>query len=193
MKKVVLLGLIAAVALPAFSQNITPGRSIEALRLGQTYEEVVEVLGFRGELKTYEEYVAEELFNMDPNSALECVLGFDYYVRYAHLLTLPVSCVFFKDGRLVQIMVSSIPEYYHALARKVETNQGLKFWTESGEVEKIYGKPAMQQKYPDYMLNTMFYLEEGIAMSIREDLYRSVHIFELPSTPLSGKFLSQVQ
>lgn len=193
MKKIVLLGMIAMIALPVAGQHITPGRGIEALKLGQTYEEVVEVLGFKGTLRTYDEYVAEELFNMDPEDALECVIGFDYYVRYAHLLTLPVSYVFFREGRLVQIMVSSIPEYYHAMARKVETNQGLRFWSESQDVEKIYGRPEMQKKYPDYMLNTMFYLDEGIAMDIREDLYRSVHIFELPSTPLTGKFHSQVQ
>jgi len=96
---------------------IEEGAGVGALRIGQSFEEVVEVLGFSGDLKTYDDYLAEELFNENPETAFECVLGFDYYVKYTHLLKLPVSYVFFKDNVLTQIMVSSFPEYYFSIAK----------------------------------------------------------------------------
>ncbi len=193
MKKLGLIWMMAVISMPAFAQKITSGRGIEALKLGQTYEEVVEVLAFKGKLKTYDDYLAEELFNMDPDEALECVIGFDYYVRYEYLLTLPVSYAFFKDNRLVQIMVSSIPQYYHALARDIKTEKGLKFWSEAAAVEQLYGPPAMQKQYPDFILNTMFYLENGIAMQVRDDLYRSVHIFQMPESDVAARFRGSIQ
>lgn len=193
MKKLGLIWMMAVIAAPVFAQQITSGRGIEALKLGQTYEEVVEVLGFKGKLKTYDNYLAEELFNMNPEEALECALGFDYYVRYEYLLTLPVSYAFFKDNRLVQMMISSIPQYYHALARDVETEKGLKFWSGAAAVEQLYGPPAMQKQYPDFILNTMFYPDNGIAMQVRDDLYRSVHIFQLPSSDVVAEFREDIQ
>jgi hypothetical protein len=193
MKKLGLICILTVIFTPVFSQKITSGRGIEALKLGQTYEEVVEVLGFKGKLKTYDEYLAEELFSTDPKDALECAIGFDYYVRYEYLLTLPISYAFFKDNRLVQIMVSSIPQYYHALARDVQTEKGLRFWSEAARVEQLYGPPAVQKQYPDFILNTMFYLDNGIAMQVRDDLYRSVHIFEMPSQDIAEQFRGNVQ
>lgn len=178
---------LASIVLAFFSvtigmgQTITPGRALEALKLDLTYEEVVEVLGFEGKVKTYNDYIAEELFSTDPEDALECQIGFDTYVRYEYLLTLPVSYVYFKDGKVVGFRASSLPEYYHALAQDIKTDEGLEFWAVHDRVESVYGQPELVKDYDDFIIRSYFYFDKGITVNEREGLYRSVHIYHPPS------------
>jgi hypothetical protein len=75
----------------------------------------------------------------------------------------------------------------------VQTEKGLRFWSEAAKVEQLYGPPAVEKQYPDFIMNTMFYLDNGIAMQVRDDLYRSVHIFEMPSPDIAEQFRGSVQ
>lgn len=156
---------------------IDEGVGIGQLKLGQSFEEVVNILGFSGDLKTYDDYLAEELFNEDPEIALECVIGFEYYVKYEHLLTLPVSYVFFKDNTISQIKVSSFPEYYFAIAKDTKTKNGLDFWSESNNIIDIYGSPDLKVNYDSFILDSYFYFDDGITLNLRDGNYRSAHIY----------------
>lgn len=171
--------LFTAVSLLSYGQKlvINEGEGIAQLKLGQSFEEVVDVLGFSGDLKTYDDYLAEELFNEDPEIALECVIGFEYYVKYEHLLTLPVSYVFFKDNEISQIKVSSFPEYYFAIAKDTKTKNGLNFWSESNNVIDIYGSPDLKVNYESFILDSYFYFDDGITLNLRDGNYRSAHIY----------------
>ena len=142
-----------------------------------SYDAVMDILGFEGQLKTYDDYLAEELFNDDPEIALECAIGFDYYVKYEHLLTLPVSYVFFKDNIITQIKVSSFPEYYYAIAKATKTGSGLDFWAETENVLDVYGTPDLKVNYDSFILDSYFYFKEGITLNLRENNYRSAHIY----------------
>ena len=64
---------------------VQEGVGVGPLKLGQSFEEVVHILGFGGDLKNFDDYLAEELFQDDPEIALECAIGFEYYVKYEHL------------------------------------------------------------------------------------------------------------
>jgi len=167
---------------------IEEGVGIGPLKLGQTFEEVVNILGFGGDLKTYDDYLAEELFNEDERKALECVIGFEYYVKYEHLLTLPISYVFFDENILTQIKISSFPQYYFSIAKNTITKKGLDFWVNKSELIRIYGQPDLQVNYEDFILYTYFYYEEGMALSLRDDDYRLSHIFSKPSPEIIKKF-----
>lgn len=167
---------------------IEEGVGIGKLKLGQSFEEVVSILGFGGELKTYEDYLAEELFNEDPEIALECAIGFDYYIKYEHLLTIPVSYIFFKDNAINQIKVSSFPAYYFSIAKDTKTKSGLNFWDEDNSVVQIYGTPDLKVNYPGFILDSYFYFEEGITVNMRENNYRSAHIYYSMNTELIDKF-----
>lgn len=171
--------LFTAVSLFSYGQNlvIDEGEGIGQLKLGQSFEEVVNILGFNGDLKTFDDYLAEELFNEDPEIALECVIGFEYYVKYEHLLTLPVSYVFFKDNEISQIKVSSFPEYYFAIAKDTKTKSGLNFWSESNNVIDIYGSPDLKVNYDSFILDSYFYFDDGITLNLRDGNYRSAHIY----------------
>jgi len=167
---------------------IEEGVGVGPLKLGQSFEEVVNILGFSGDLKTYDDYLAEELFSVDPDIALECVIGFDYYVKYEHLLTLPVSYVFFKDNVITQIKVSSFPEYYFAIAKDTKTKNGLNFWAERKNVEDVYGTPDLQVKYESFIIDSYFYFEDGITLNLRDNNYRSAHIYPKPEPGVLAKF-----
>ncbi len=167
---------------------IEEGVGIGKLKLGQSFEEVVSILGFGGELKTYEDYLAEELFNEDPEIALECAIGFDYYIKYEHLLTIPVSYIFFKDNAINQIKVSSFPAYYFSIAKDTKTKSGLNFWDEDNSVVQIYGAPDLKVNYPGFILDSYFYFEEGITVNMRENNYRSAHIYYSMNAELIDKF-----
>lgn len=167
---------------------IEEGVGVGPLKLGQSFEEVVNILGFSGDLKTYDDYLAEELFSVDPDIALECVIGFDYYVKYEHLLTLPVSYVFFKDNVITQIKVSSFPEYYFAIAKDTKTKNGLNFWAERENVEDVYGTPDLQVKYESFIIDSYFYFEDGITLNLRDNNYRSAHIYPKPEPGVLAKF-----
>jgi hypothetical protein len=156
---------------------IEEGVGIGPLKLGQSFEEVVNILGFGGDLKSYDDYLAEELFNEDPEIALECAIGFDYYVKYKHLLTLPVSYIYFKDNVINQIRVSSFPAYYFAVSKDTKTKMGLNFWDESNRVEDIYGSPDLKVNYEGFILDSYFYFKNGITFNLRENNYRTAHIY----------------
>lgn len=156
---------------------IKPGEGIGQLKIGQSYEEVQSILGF-GKLKSYDDYLAEELFNQRPESMLECVIGFDYYIKYEHLITLPVEYIYFKDDKINQIKVTSFPEYYHDLSEDVVLTQGFEFWQTSEIMQDLYGKPGFSHNYDWYLLKSYFYPETGIVFNFREDTFRTAHIFE---------------
>lgn len=170
---------------------IVEGSAVGPLKLGQSFEEVVNILGFNGELKTYDDYVAEELFFADPENQLECAIGFDYYVKYEHLLTLPIAYVYFKDNVINQIKVSSFPEYYFPIARATKTSQGLDFWAASSQVEQVYGAPDLKVNYDSFILNAYFYFDKGITINLRENNYRTAHIYQEQSSELYNSFKNQ--
>jgi hypothetical protein len=170
---------------------IEEGVGVGPLKLGQSFEQVVHILGFNGELKTYKDYLAEELFFEDPDNSLECVIGFDYYIKYEHLLTLPVSYVYFKDNVINQIKVSSFPEYYFSIARDTKTKRGLEFWTLSKNLEQIYGSPDLKVNYDSFILDAYFYFDQGITFNLREDHFRTAHIYTEQQQDLYNKFRNQ--
>ena len=173
--------LIVFILTPFFLKSqhliIEEGIGVGPLKLGQSFEEVVNILGFGGDLKTYDDYLAEELFNEDPEIALECAIGFEYYVKYEHLLTLPVSYVFFKDNEINQIKVSSFPQYYFAITKDTQTKKGLNFWVEDKQVVDIYGTPDLKVNYESFILDAYFYFDDGITLNLRENNYRSAHLY----------------
>lgn len=170
---------------------INEGTGVGPLKLGQSFEEVVNILGFNGDLKTYDDYLAEELFFVDPEKVLECVIGFDYYVKYEHLLTLPVSYVYFKDNVINQIKLSSFPEYYFSIARDTKTSRGVEFWATSTQLQQIYGAPDLRVEYDSFILNASFYFNEGITFFLREDNFRTTHVYSRQPPGLYNEFKSQ--
>lgn len=189
MKKIIPIIISWLIAGSIYGQSIiNPGEGIGRLHIGQTYQQATSILGFNGKLKTYDDYVADELFNVDPSKALECVIGFDYYVKYEYLLTMPVSYVFFKDNKVNQIKVTSIPEYYVSLAKDVKTSDGLEFWADPQRVKGVYGSPGFSFNYDSYILKSDFYFKKGITISIRDDYYRVAHIYRPLSDEVIKKF-----
>lgn len=170
---------------------ITEGDGVGLLKIGQPVNELVNILGFKGTLKTYDDYVAEELFTEDPATSLECIIGFDYYIKYQHLITLPVSYIFIKNNMVTQIKLTSFPEYFFGISRATTTSNGLPFWANEGEMMKLYGKPDATRNYESFILETSVYFEKGIAFSFRDSNYRVAHIFKKPTADQIRKFNGQ--
>ena len=190
MKIISLISLLYFSVSLSFGQDIviTEGQGIGSLEIGQSFEEAIKVLGFKGELKDYDDYLAEELFTEDPDNSLECQLGFEYYIKYEHLLTLPVSYVFFNDNKVCQIMASSFPAYYFSLAKSTSTETGLLFWAPLEKIKELYGTPDLEVNYDSFILNAFFYFDDGISVNLREDNYRTIHIFNSPSSDMITQF-----
>lgn len=193
MKKSSLLFLFICLSYISKGQSVMveEGIGVGPLKLGQSFEEVVHILGFGGDLKNFDDYLAEELFQDDPEIALECAIGFEYYVKYEYLLTLPVSYVFFKDNVITQIKVSSFPEYYFAIARDTRTSNGLDFWSEENSVTSIYGDPDLKVNYESFILDSYFYFDKGITFNLRDDNFRSAHIYSKLGQETIEKFKSE--
>ena len=62
MKRVIFLSLMFFVFNSAHSQNIVPGEGVGPFKIGQSYEEMRFILGFKGEIKTFDDYLNEVLF-----------------------------------------------------------------------------------------------------------------------------------
>ncbi len=170
---------------------ITEGDGVGLLKIGQSVNEVVSILGFKGTMKTYDDYVAEELFTEDPGKSLECIIGFDYYIKYQHLIMVPVSYIFIKNNMVSQIKLTSFPEYFFGISRATTTSTGLPFWADKDEMIKLYGKPDATRDYESFILETSVYFDKGIAFSFRESNYRVAHIFKRPTDDQIKKFNSQ--
>jgi len=171
--------------------TITEGDGVGLLKIGQSVNDLVNVLGFKGTLKTYDDYVAEELFTEDPAKSLECIIGFDYYIKYQHLITLPVSYIFIKNNVISQIKLTSFPEYFFGISRATATSAGLPFWANKDDMIKLYGKPDAAREYESFILETSVYFDKGIAFSFRDSNYRVAHIFKKPSAEQIKKFNNQ--
>lgn len=190
MKYILLSSVVIFSFFQGMSQKIVleEGNGIGLLRLGQSFEQVANVLGFSGKLKSYQDYLAEELFMEDPDEQLECVIGFDFYVKYQHLLTLPVSYIFFKDNMINQIKVTSFPEYFFAIAKEVRTTEGVAFWAGATQVAQVYGTPDLKVEYKDFMLNAFFYFGSGITFYMRDGEFRTAHIYKVQPEALATTF-----
>lgn len=182
--------LFSTISYCSFGQNVIleEGVGVGQLKLGQSFEEVVDILGFDGDLKTYDDYLAEELFTENPEITLECAIGFDYYIKYEHLISLPISYIFFKENVISQIKVSSFPEYYFPIAKDTKTKTGLLFWSEEDEITNIYGDPDLKVNYDSFILDSYFYFDKGITLNLREDNFRSAHIYSKLDSDTISKF-----
>ncbi len=188
MKRVIFLLLMFFVFYGAYSQNIVPGKGVGPFRIGQSYEEMRFILGFKGEIKTFDDYLNEVLFTEDPEDILECLIGFDYYIKFEHLLTLPVSYVYFKNNRINQIRITSLPGYYRSIAEDVVTSEDLHFWEYDKRVREVFGEPDLVKEYDDFMFEAWFYFKKGIALNFRDGRYRAAHIYEFPGAGPVRKF-----
>jgi len=168
---------------------LIPAEGIGMLKIGQSYEEVQSILGF-GKLKTYEDYLEEELFSQQPGAMLECVIGFDYYIKYEYLITLPVEYIYFKNDTVNQIKVTSFPEYYRDLCEDVQTPDNLRFWEDEASMKDAYGNPAFDYDYDWYLLKSYFYPNKGIVFNFRENKCRTAHIIPQMSTEVIEKLKS---
>jgi len=193
MKRIVLISslVLATGFLHAQKIIITEGDGVDLIKIGQTVNEVVNILGFKGTLKTYDDYVSEELFTEDPAKSLECVIGFDYYIKYQHLITVPISYIFIKNNVVSQIKLTSFPEYFFAISRSTTTGSGLPFWASKDDMIKLYGKPDATRDYESFILETSVYFDKGIAFSFRDSNYRVAHIFKKPTADQIKKFNNQ--
>lgn len=167
------ISLLAALILTcqfAFSQAIIKaGEGITDLKIGSTTDEVEWILGFRG-LKLMSEGVPEVL----KIQAEMLDIDFDYVYNYQHIMALPVSTVYFKNDKVVMIVVSSYPEYNEILCIGIRTQKGLNFWDTVKEMKKIYGKEP-ESLESDF--NFYYYKDLGLSVSIDNNGIRTMSIF----------------
>ena len=148
---------------------IKAGHGISDLKIGNTTDEVEWVLGFRG-LKLMSGGVPEvlkiqaDMLNID----------FDYVYNYQHIMALPISTVYFKNDKVVMIVVSSYPEYNEILCIGIKTEKGLNFWDNIKDMKKIYGKEP-ETKESDF--DFYFYKDIGLSVSVEDDEIRTMSIF----------------
>ena len=189
MLKLIIPILFLIFSIDTMGQNIAlnSGSGFKDLKIGDTYDQVEDVLGF-GKKKSYEKYLADELFDRDPNEALECVIGFDYYIKLEYLITLPILYVYFKDDKVVQIKTTSFPEYYSAICEDVITDNNLKFWSNIDKMKQAMGKEDIFLDEEYLILKSYVYLSKGISFSTREDKVRMIHIFK----PVGGSEKSRI-
>jgi len=161
-------------AISSFAQPvIEPGKGISDLKIGSSPDEVIWTLGFKG-IKLTKEGVPEVL-NIQ---AKMLAIDYDYVFNYQNIMALPISTVYFKDNKVVMIVVSSYPEYNEVLCLGINTREGLAFWDDEQALKKVYGKkPETYTRDFDFY----YYLELGISVSIEDKEIRTMTIFKSQS------------
>lgn len=190
MKKILLFLTLAAFSCFSNAQSfeIKPGKGFEHLKVGDSFEQVQATVGF-GKLKTYKHYLAEELFDRSPEQAVECMLGFDHYIKFEHLIPIPVFYIFFKDNKVCQILVSSFPDYYRPLCEDVVINENVKFWDNKKQLKQFMGTANFIDEDEYRILETHIYLDHGVAFSFRDEALRTAHIFEVPEPAVGNSII----
>lgn len=160
------VGALLAQAQPV----IDAGEGINDLKIGNDPDEVVWVLGFKG-IKLTREGVADVL----KIQAEQLGIDFDYVYNYQHIMALPISTLYFKNDKVVMIVVSSYPEYNEVLCLGIKTKDGLNFWDNEHAMKKIYGK-KYETKSSDFQF--YYYRDQGLGVSIDDNQIRTMTIFK---------------
>jgi len=194
MQKLFFFSLCIFFSFSTFGQDLPlkPGSGFENLKIGDSFESVRETLGF-GKKKTYEKYLADELFDREPGEALECLIGFDYYMKIEYLVTLPILYVYFKDDKVIQIKSTSFPEYYNPICEDVVIGDDLKFWSGVDKMHAVLGKEDVFINEDYLILETFGYLSKGIAFSAREKQIRMIHVFRPVTGSEKSKIIDELQ
>ncbi len=180
MKNLIALFLVVFfVPLESEDKNIQllPGLGFNEIKIGDNLESVQQKIGF-GKKKSYNVYLADELFDRDPKEALECLIGFDHYIKYEYLLTLPIQYIFFKDDKVVQIKTTSFPEYYHSICEDVTIGNNIRYWQNTSEMKSVMGNEDLYVEEDYLILDTYHYFTKGVTFSAREKQIRNVHIYK---------------
>ena len=163
--------LIVIFAAVSFAQVIIePGKGIKDLHIGDTPDEVVWALAFKG-IKLTKAGVPEVLkIQADMLS-----IDFDYVYNYQNIMAIPISTVYFKNDKVVMIVVSSYPEYNEVLCLGVKTKEGLNFWDEEHDMKHIYGRKHLTFT-SDFEFH--YYPDLGLSVSIDDKQIRTMTIFK---------------
>ena len=153
-----------------FGQFLIPGEGIMDVKLGIDWDEVAWELGFKG-MKLEKANAQEGLTII----AEQANVDFDFAVRYQHIMWLPVTDLFFKDGKLCMLQLSSYPEYNQMLCADIGTVEGLNFWDSSAQVQQVYGEGEEVEKN-----GKSYYVfpSKGIALEMLNDEVRTMVIFQ---------------
>lgn len=169
-QKINVLVVLMLLSQVAYSQPvIKAGEGISDLKIGGTTDEVEWTLGFRG-LKLMREGVPDVL----KIQAEMLEIDFDYVYNYQHIMALPVSTVYFKNDKVVMIVVSSYPEYNEILCFGIQTTQGLNFWDTPKDMKKKYGETPEQHESE---FNFYYLKDQGLSVSVEENEIRTMSIF----------------
>jgi hypothetical protein len=163
--------LIAFLFLPTLSlgQFIIPGEGIMDVKTGTDRDELEWELGFTG--KRIEKTEASPEMTFIAESA---GIDFDFVVSYQHIMWLPVKDVFFKDGKINLVSLSSYPEYNQMICGDIGTVEGLNFWQNANMVQEIYGNTNSLKSDDKTFL---FYPEKGIGTELSANEVRTIFIF----------------
>lgn len=187
--------MLALMALSFFAGaqafKIDPGVGFEMLKVGDSFEKVQSTVGF-GKLKTYKQYIAEELFDRSPEQAVECMLGFDHYLKFEHLIPIPVFHIFFKDDKVCQILVSSFPDYYRPLSEDVVIKENLRFWDDRKKLKSVMGTANFINEDEYLILESHLYLDYGVTFNFRDNALRTVHVFKVPDPAVGNSIISKL-
>ena len=124
---------------------------------------------------------------------LECVIGFDYYMKFEHLMSLPVHFIFFKNDKINQILITSFPEYFFSISKDVRMDNGLQFFASKDEVTSAMGEADLEYDYEWYLLKSCFYFTKGLTFNFRDGEFRTAHIHNVVSTEKANQFAKDLK
>ena len=154
----------------SFGQFLIPGEGIMDVKIGSDWDEIEWELGFRG-IRVEKEDANASLKHI----AAESKIDYDFIVSYQHLMWLPVSELFFKDGKVCMIQLSSYPEYNMMICVDIGTTEGLNFWDDTEKIEEIYGSEKISESGDKGYL---VFNEKGIGVELLDNEARSMFIFQ---------------
>lgn len=152
------------------AQFLIPGEGIMDVKIGADWDEVEWELGFAG-FKVDKSSIGPELKQIAEDTGLD----FDFVVSYQHIMWLPVSDLFFKDGEVCLVQLSSYPEYYKMLCSDIGTVEGLNFWDDSAKVEELYGSQTVSTKEEK---SYYIFPNKGLGVQLFENQVRTMFIFQ---------------
>ena len=153
-----------------FSQFLIPAEGIMDIKVGLDEEEIQWELGFKG--KKVPRAQARQDMDFIARSA---GLDYDYLISFQHLMSLPVSDIMVKDGKVCFVALSSYPEYNKMFCADIGTMEGLNFWDNPARVVEVYGKNTiLKNENKTYLI----YKEKGVGVEMLDNEVRAIFIFQ---------------
>jgi len=176
MKKLVVILSVLAITLNVSAQSnvIEAGKSVGAVKLGMSQDEVIAAIGEPCAQRTYAQEEKEIIhFGRNLGQELRYNTHYDTVFEYENA-PLPVHKLYFHEGHLVYLTLTAFG-YGQATLNQLMLNKGIQL-SDIKNITKAFGYPEITENFVD--LKQSYFLSQGIDVMKYRGNITAINIYE---------------